>query len=576
MSRITELSDPSKVREAIAECDRMGREAFLREHGFGPARSYVLIYEGREYDSKAIAGVAFKKQFPSRAMPTKFGGLDEAVKALRDMDFVVVGRSEVSEYLDGAETPPTGDESQSVLDWTKLIQAAVRSFADPEFDERERKYKIAIATRIREIMLDSQRATTWIDDLRRALSSERFYNHRYNLTTHWDHTWLLKLDGDQANAVAGAFDAYLSTEDPVDRMAVWATTVKEFAPEENQRPGSVIALGSVFNFAIDPTQLPIVKAFPFSDAERATGFKVVNSDPAATYAQHLEFSELAEDALKSAGVQVRDMLDVQSVIWEFHHAKELARKTKGLEPPTEPTSRQQGWIRDELILAMEVAQRTGSSATPKEIDELTESLRKLPIEAQLSASSGFRDRQEVEEVLEEIGKLMADTQTAERVEGDLSHQVVQHFLNSPSALSSVAEQIRAAATSNFGPGVFAPDPEVSEAPEGRIMTGIHTYRERNPRLAESKKRGALETYGKLSCEGCGFVFADRYGHRGEGFIECHHLTPVSELDNGAKTNLSDLALVCANCHRMIHRSQPWLTMSELRNLVRDDASREPS
>lgn len=575
MSRITELSDPSKVQEAIAECDRIGREAFLHEHGFGPAQNYVLIYRGREYDSKAIAGVAFKKQFPSRDMPTKFGGLDGAVKALRDMEFVVVGRSEVRDYLNGAKSPTAGGEAQPVLDWTKLIQAAVRSFADPEFDERERKYKMAIATRIREIMVDSQDGTGWIDDLRRALSSERFYNHRYNLTTHWDHTWLLKLSGDQARAVAEAFDAYLSIEGAVDRMTVWATTVKESAPEENQRPGSVIALGSVFNFAIDPTRLPIVKAFPFSYAELATGFKVVDSDPAYTYAQHLEFSELAEGALKSAGVEIRDMLDVQSVIWEFHRAKELARKAKGLEPPTEPISRRQGWIRDELILAMDLVQRTGSRTTPKEIDELIESLRKLPIEAQLSESSSFRDRREVEQVVEEMSKLMAGAQTTEQVEGDLSYQVVQHFRNHPSALSSVADQIRTITTSISGPGVFAPDPGVSEAPEGRILTGIHTYRERNRRLAESKKRETLETYGKLSCEGCGFVFADRYGHRCEGFIECHHLTPVSELQYGAKTNLKDLALVCANCHRMIHRSQPWLTMDELRNLIREDATTEP-
>jgi 5-methylcytosine-specific restriction enzyme A len=43
---------------AIREFDRVGREAFRRVHGFGPARRYVLVYDGESYDSKAIAGVA--------------------------------------------------------------------------------------------------------------------------------------------------------------------------------------------------------------------------------------------------------------------------------------------------------------------------------------------------------------------------------------------------------------------------------------------------------------------------------------------------------------------------------------
>lgn len=48
------------VVKAIAEHDELGRDAFLLRYGFGEARSYVLLYEGREYDSKAIAGVAHK------------------------------------------------------------------------------------------------------------------------------------------------------------------------------------------------------------------------------------------------------------------------------------------------------------------------------------------------------------------------------------------------------------------------------------------------------------------------------------------------------------------------------------
>ena len=39
-----------------------------------------------------------------------------------------------------------------------------------------------------------------------------------------------------------------------------------------------------------------------------------------------------------------------------------------------------------------------------------------------------------------------------------------------------------------------------------------------------------------------------------------------------KTRLDDLILICANCHRMIHRHNPWLTPDHLRALVRACAS----
>ena len=46
------------VRQAMAAYDRLGRDQFLRRHGFGPSRAYHLVSGGQRYDSKAIVGVA--------------------------------------------------------------------------------------------------------------------------------------------------------------------------------------------------------------------------------------------------------------------------------------------------------------------------------------------------------------------------------------------------------------------------------------------------------------------------------------------------------------------------------------
>ncbi len=90
---------------------------------------------------------------------------------------------------------------------------------------------------------------------------------------------------------------------------------------------------------------------------------------------------------------------------------------------------------------------------------------------------------------------------------------------------------------------------------------------RNPRLA----RDAKAAYG-YTCQGCGFNFAEHYGDLGAGYIECHHLNPLSERSETewseeVVSTLDDVAVLCSNCHRMVHRRRPALTLAELRARV---------
>jgi 5-methylcytosine-specific restriction protein A len=76
--------------------------------------------------------------------------------------------------------------------------------------------------------------------------------------------------------------------------------------------------------------------------------------------------------------------------------------------------------------------------------------------------------------------------------------------------------------------------------------------ERNPRLAKAAK----DAHG-YTCQACGFNFAQSYGAIGENFIEAHHLTPLATLRGQTLflNPLQDFAVLCANCHRMIHRTE---------------------
>lgn len=107
----------------------------------------------------------------------------------------------------------------------------------------------------------------------------------------------------------------------------------------------------------------------------------------------------------------------------------------------------------------------------------------------------------------------------------------------------------------------------TEAPEGKLLTQTHFRRERNPKLVRKKKESVLGETGQLACAACGFDFAKTYGERGEGFIECHHIKPLSDLKPGSVTRLKGLVLLCSNCHRMVHTKQPWLEVKDLKRLI---------
>ena len=102
-------------------------------------------------------------------------------------------------------------------------------------------------------------------------------------------------------------------------------------------------------------------------------------------------------------------------------------------------------------------------------------------------------------------------------------------------------------------------------PEGRRIERLHKRRERSSRVVrEAKERHARANNGSLPCEVCGFDFQKMYGDRGKHFIEAHHKVPLSELkeDQIAETLVDDLALVCANCHRMLHK-KTYSTVEDL-------------
>ncbi|WP_252504413.1 HNH endonuclease [Sporosarcina sp. Marseille-Q4943] len=103
--------------------------------------------------------------------------------------------------------------------------------------------------------------------------------------------------------------------------------------------------------------------------------------------------------------------------------------------------------------------------------------------------------------------------------------------------------------------------------EGKSVLREHFTRERNRKLIEAAKESFLRKEGRLFCKACKFDFEKTYGDLGDNFIEAHHTIPVSEMSEDHVSKVSDIVLLCANCHRMIHRKMPWLTVKELKEIL---------
>jgi 5-methylcytosine-specific restriction enzyme A len=151
----------------------------------------------------------------------------------------------------------------------------------------------------------------------------------------------------------------------------------------------------------------------------------------------------------------------------------------------------------------------------------------------------------------------------------LDKKVLDDFLADPDHMRAMATRIRELLTANDDPGRDEP-PDLDTADvsgtEGGVVLREHLRRERDrdlrrKKLAEVKRRGL-----PIACEVCTFDFSHFYGPHGLDYIEVHHRTPL-HVSGETQTRLADLALVCSNCHRMIHRAKQWLTVDELRELV---------
>lgn len=234
------------------------------------------------------------------------------------------------------------------------------------------------------------------------------------------------------------------------------------------------------------------------------------------------------------------------------------------------------WHPDEIILALDLyfsSNRGSISDTNHKFKALSSLLNSLELFYNVPEPEKFRN-------INAVSTKMANFQYFdERYPGKglsggskLDKELFNRFVNHQDELRSIAVEIRKIA-SDKGlrmriEKIETDDPaEVDEVWEGQALYKLHKQIERNRKIVKRKKKSVLKARGKLACEVCDIVFEEFYGEIGKGFIECHHRTPLASLKCETKTSLEDLALVCSNCHRMLHRRIDTLTIEALRRII---------
>jgi 5-methylcytosine-specific restriction protein A len=237
----------------------------------------------------------------------------------------------------------------------------------------------------------------------------------------------------------------------------------------------------------------------------------------------------------------------------------------------EGRTRPPDWEWEEIVLACDLVMQNGGrflDHEDKRVTELSELLRRMGLHPEEERTLlRFRNANGVAQKTRNIAQHYPGFTGSSSHGNRLDREVMRQFVDEPVRMRALAESIRS--------GIVAGEPsdfprevgyENESEMEGRYLLRLHAYRERNPGLRRKKINSVLAAGGSLACEVCKFDFAVKYGERGRGYIECHHVEPLHV--GGEKVrSIKDLALLCSNCHRMIHTKPPWPTPDELRRMI---------
>lgn len=141
------------------------------------------------------------------------------------------------------------------------------------------------------------------------------------------------------------------------------------------------------------------------------------------------------------------------------------------------------------------------------------------------------------------------------------------LLLDPSNADSERETVYPWAARFFGIIIALLPLEPIEAYSPQEEGAVYETKIRRYERSRINRAACIEIHG-LRCKGCNFLFSEKYGVLGNEFIHIHHTEPVSMMGGSYIVNpATDLIPVCPNCHAMLHRRKPPLSITELKSYL---------
>lgn len=225
------------------------------------------------------------------------------------------------------------------------------------------------------------------------------------------------------------------------------------------------------------------------------------------------------------------------------------------------------WSRDEVILALELYQNCRGQIpgpTDDRVRKLSVELRSFPHHAQAARQPSFRNPDGVAFKLQNLRAV--DSGAGLKNTSRIDREVWSELGLDPQLTSVSAAVIRQSLE------VIDLLPQLDdeeEFAEGKAATKVHVRRERSAKLRKELIASRLKV-GVLACDlcqadGAGVDLAIR-----DSMFECHHVVPLN-VSGETKTKVKDTALLCASCHRLLHRAmvinKRWLSIDEAKKYL---------
>lgn len=221
------------------------------------------------------------------------------------------------------------------------------------------------------------------------------------------------------------------------------------------------------------------------------------------------------------------------------------------------------WSWDETLLALDLLYRHGSPLDRKHGDviALSELLRSAQIHAIEGRKPSFRNPDGVALKMQNLMSAIDPHRGLSSSKTD--RKAVKEFPQASAQIlaviaSQISEAIDAGEDRDFSLG------DEEHFTEGQLLTSRHRRRESKLR---KKLLGNLSDE-ELVCEVCAFAPPALDRRLRESFFEVHHVVPLSQFKGLTATRVRDLALLCAGCHRFLHKltvlEKRWISVAEAR------------